>query len=328
MAHTAPPPKDLGKNSRKTGSYFPRDAAVVSAAARHQRTITRGELLALGLDDEAIRRRVRSGRLFRAHHGVYSVGSPPMNPLERASAAVLACGRGAALSHGSAMTLWGFWRRWDEPFEVTTIMDRRRRGIKIHRSTTLTMRDVRTQHGVRVTSPARTVFDMTPRLNDKRLKQTLSNALHSHYLTQSQLEELLARHAQSPAARRIGPLIGLPGTPPRSGWEYDFPAFCEAQNLPAPVMGATVCGYVVDALFMEEKVIVELDSWEFHKDPIAFQTDRERDADTLSQGFVTLRITWERIERAAAREGARLRMILAERRASLAHAPNAVYTSS
>jgi hypothetical protein len=328
MARTPPPPRGLGKNSRKPGGYFPRDAAVVSTAARQQRNITRSQLLALGLDDEAIARRVRNGRLFRAHHGIYSVGSPPMTPLEHASAAVLACGKGAALSHGSAMTLWGFWRRWDEPFEVTTPGDRRRRSIKIHRSATLSRRDVRTQLGVRVTSPARTVFDMTPRLNDKQLKRTLSNAMHSPYLTQSQLEELLAGHPHSPAARRIGPLIGLPGTPPRSGWEYDFPAFCAAQNLPTPVMGAAVCGYVVDALFVEEKVIVELDSWEFHKDPIAFQTDRERDADTLSRGFVTLRITWERIERAAAREGARLRMILAKRRASLAHAPNAAYTSS
>jgi hypothetical protein len=211
------------------------------------------------------------------------------------------------------MTLWGFWKRWDEPFEVTTPGDRRRPGIRIHRSTTLSRHDVCTQRGVRVTSPARTVFDMTPRLNDKQLKRTLSRALHSPWLGESHLEELLARHPHDPASKRIGPLIGLPGTPPRSGWEYDFPAFCEAEGLPAPVMGATVCGYVVDALFVDQKVIVELDSWEFHKDPIAFQADRERDAETSSRRFLTVRITWERIALAPEREGARLRMILARR---------------
>lgn len=283
-------------------------------AARQQRNITRPQLLALGLNDEAIRRRVMNGRLFRGHNGVYSLGAPPITPLERASAAALACGPGAALSHGSAMALWGFWKRWDEPFEVTTPGDRRRPGIRVHRSSTLSWRDVCKQHGIRVTSPARTVFDMTPRLNDKQLKSTLSNALHSPWLRESHLEELLARQPHAPAAKLIAPLIGLPGTPPRAGWEYDFPAFCQAHGLPAPVMGEIVCGYVVDALFVEEKVIVELDSVAFHQDPIAFQADRERDAETLSHGFVTVRITWERIERTPAREGSRLRRVLAARR--------------
>jgi very-short-patch-repair endonuclease len=82
-------------------------------------------------------------------------------------------------------------------------------------------------------------------------------------------------------------------------------------------MGAVVCGYVVDALFVEEKLIVELDSWEFHRDAIAFQTDRERDAVALASGFATLRITWERIKRAPGLEAARLRKIVAQRRAGL-----------
>ena len=71
-------------------------------------------------------------------------------------------------------------------------------------------------------------------------------------------------------------MLGLPGTPTRSGWEDDFPSFCATHGLPAPVMGAPVCGYIVDALFVAERVIVELDSKEFHMDPIAFETDRER----------------------------------------------------
>jgi hypothetical protein len=155
---------------------------------------------------------------------------------------------------------------------------------------------------------------MAPRLNDNQLKQTLSRALHSPWLAESQLAELLSRHGHRPGARRIASLIGLPGTPPRAGWEYDFPAFCEAHGLPVPVIGAIVCGFTVDALFVDEKLIVELDSVQFHKDPIAFETDRERDAETLAAGFATLRITWERIELAPGREGMRLHKILARRR--------------
>jgi very-short-patch-repair endonuclease len=82
-------------------------------------------------------------------------------------------------------------------------------------------------------------------------------------------------------------------------------------------MGARVHGYLVDALFVAERLIVELDSWEFHQGAIAFQTDRERDAETLAGGFVTVRITWPRIHQAPHREATRLRAMLA------AHAPKA-----
>jgi hypothetical protein len=63
-------------------------------------------------------------------------------------------------------------------------------------------------------------------------------------------------------------------------------------------------------------VIVELDSWGFHKGKIAFETDRDRDADTLAYGHLTVRATWERIEQRPQREADRLRVILARARPS------------
>jgi hypothetical protein len=287
------------------------DAAIAALAAKRYGNVTRRQLLDLGLDNNAIVYRVKIGRLHRVHRGVYGVGRRPVTPLERASAAVLACGPRAVLSHGSAMALWGFWKRWEQPFEVTVPGDRRPSGIVAHRSATVAWRDLTTQLGIRVTSPARTVFDISPRLTDQALKRTVNSALHSRWLGESQLAELLTRLAYLPPARRIAPLIGRDGTPERSGWEDDFPAFCRTSGLPEPIMGAIVCGYTVDALFPAQRVIVELDSWEFHKDRIAFENDRERDADTLAHGYVTLRITWERIHQAPEQEAGRLRAILA-----------------
>jgi len=77
---------------------------------------------------------------------------------------------------------------------------------------------------------------------------------------------------------------------------------------------AVVCGYEVDALFREEKVIVELDGWNFHWSRFSFESDRDRDADTAAAGFLTVRITWERIEQQPQREARRLQAILARRR--------------
>ncbi len=77
------------------------------------------QLLGLGLSAREIDYRVRTGRLWRVHHGVYCVGRPPVTPHERAMAAVLACGRGAALSHRPGGALWEVGLRWPELMEVT-----------------------------------------------------------------------------------------------------------------------------------------------------------------------------------------------------------------
>ncbi len=56
---------------------------------------------------------------------------------------------------------------------------------------------------------------------------------------------------------------------------------------------------------------MELDSWEFHMDRIAFETDRERDAETLALGYRTIRITWPRLKARPIEEARRLHKILA-----------------
>ncbi len=88
--------------------------------------------------------------------------------------------------------------------------------------------------------------------------------------------------------------------------------------MPAPITNTGVHGYEADALFPDERVIVELDGAEFHLDRDAFESDRDRDAALLAAGYVTVRITWERLTERPAREAARLRKILDARRRQVA----------
>lgn len=80
------------------------------------------------------------------------------------------------------------------------------------------------------------------------------------------------------------------------------------------MVNARVAGYEVDALFPAEGVIVELDSWAHHRARASFESDRNRDADTLAAGLVTVRITWRRFTRTPRAEAKRLEAILAARR--------------
>lgn len=287
---------------------------IAQIASRQFGNITRQQLLALGVGGGAISYWVTSGRLYRVHSGVYSVGRPPITPLERAAAAVLACGPRAALSHASAMALWGFWKRWEFPLQVTVAGDRRPKGIITHRRVGLLRRDIRTRDGIRVTSPACTLLDCAPRMTRKSLTRRVNEARRAELLTLEALADVVARFRFHPGAALLKPFVASTQAPTRSGFEDDFLEFCQRYGLPTPVLNTVVAGHEVDALFVEEQVIVELDSWDWHSSRDSFEGDRNRDADTLLADHPTVRITDERFENQPEEEAARLHAILARRR--------------
>ena len=287
------------------------DKAIAALALRQHGYVRRCQLLQLGLTARAIEYRVEVGQLIPVHAGVYAVGHLPLSYEARAHAAVLACGDGAILSHGSAAALWNYTKDWPTRFEVIATYDRRRRGIRAHRCKTLTRRDITRQRGVPVTSPARTVFDMTPRLKtDKALTRFVNDARLTRTLHLGDLAELLVRHPRHPSTERLTPFLEPRGGPTRSEFEDRFTAFAREYGLPAPLVNTDVLGYEVDALFPEQRVIVELDGWDYHSDRATFESDRDKDAELLAAGYRTVRMTWERLETMPAREAKRLHKIL------------------
>ena len=293
----------------------PVDRQIATIARRQQINVTRDQLLGLGLDKNAITYRLGAGRLYLVFPRVYSVGRPPNTPLERASAAVLACGKGALLSHIAALALWGFIEDWPEGFDVTTSTNRRPAGITVHRSTALTRRDKRRCQGIPVTSPARSLLDAAPHLPRQELKRAVNDALHSPFLKRSQLADVRHRNPRHPGAKFLAEFVETTDGPTRSGWEDMFLPFCERFGLPRPRINTKVLGYEADSYFEAERLIVELDSWEFHRDREAFERDRDRDADMLMAQIATVRVTWDRLTNRPAKEAARLQKILAQRRA-------------
>jgi very-short-patch-repair endonuclease len=290
-------------------SVRPIDESIDRLAARQRGYVTRGQLLDAGLGREAIKYRLTNGRLIPIHTGVYAVGHAPLAGVDRAYAALLACGPGALLSHSTAACVWGLDHRWPTPFEVIVENARRRPGIKIHRAT-ITRKDVRRHHGIRVTSPARTVLDIAPRLTDNALARAVNDLRLERFLRIPDLAEVTARLPRHPGACRVRAFTDNPTGPTRSEFEDAFAAFTDAHGLPRPEFNTRVAGYEVDALFTAQKVIVELDGWGYHRSKEAFERDRERDATTLVVGYRTIRITWERMTNRPHREAERLRRIL------------------
>ncbi len=212
------------------------------------------------------------------------------------------------------MVLWGFWKHWDQPFEVTVVVDRRPVGIRVHRCSTLLRRDVSTHHGIRVTSPARTILDMAPQLKPKALTRLINDGRNAKLLTLDDLAEVVDRNPSHAGAPLLRPDLDNPQNPTRSGGEDDFPAFCRRFGLPTPLINTIVHGFEVDAYFPDERLIVELDGWPYHRSRASFEDDRDRDATLLMHGIPTVRITYTRLDHKAERESARLDSILRQRR--------------
>src|SRR4051812_43422857 len=96
------------------------DVRATRLAGEQWGVISWAQLRACGLSKAGIGRRVNAERLHPLHPAVYGLIPPAALAREgRWFAAVMACGKGAALSHRTAAALWELLDDWPGPPEVT-----------------------------------------------------------------------------------------------------------------------------------------------------------------------------------------------------------------
>ncbi|MGI8863924.1 MAG: DUF559 domain-containing protein [Solirubrobacteraceae bacterium] len=263
--------------------------------------VTRQQLLACGLTTDAIDRRRKRGWLRVLHRGVYAVGHIALPELGRETAAVLACGDGALLSHHSATALWGLTPARGAEADIDVTVPGRnpgfRRGIRIHRVAALDRRDIRRHRGLPVVAPARALLDAAPELAMRELERALGEALAQSRLTEAELADALARHPRwrgLPALRRLLQTARDPAIT-RSEAEARFLALVGRAGLCRPGVNVPIGPYVVDFLWRAEQVIVEIDGFSFHRTRRSFEADRRRDVELRAAGYTVLRFTWRQL---------------------------------
>ncbi len=161
---------------------------------------------ALGLTGAAVRHRARTARLHRVHRGVYSLVPPKLLTREgRYLAAVLACGPGAVLSHRSAAALHGL-RDWGHTMIEVTVPGRSNRhhdGILVHRSTTLTDKDVTVENRIPCTTVARTQLDLAEVVTRRQLERAFDQAEVMEVFDVRALNDQIERNPTRPAAKIV-----------------------------------------------------------------------------------------------------------------------------
>lgn len=258
-------------------------------------------------------RGVASGNLHRMHRGVYTVGHRAVSRNTVLRAALLACGEGAVISHGTAA---GLHRLWDKPphlIDVTVPVEAGRKiaGVRCRRCRYPQPEEVEVVQGVAVTTVARTLVDLAGVVGLPTLRKSVGRAAIRKTLDVQAID--LAIHN---AKRRRG-LGSLEQTlvPYRTkeGNAVDVRSDFETLVLPdlleigllRPSCNAWLHidgeRFLVDFLWEKQRVVVETDGRETHETPDAFQKDRRRDQFLASAGYRVLRVTWHQIryERAA-----------------------------
>jgi very-short-patch-repair endonuclease len=215
-------------------------------------------------------------------------------------AGVLACGPDAVLSHASAAALWELRASAAVTFDVTVPGAggrRKRKGLRIHRARDLADQTA-THDGIPVTTPARTILDLAATLQTRPLERLLDQAENARLTDVAALDALARAHPGHRGASKLLAALDThaPGsTLTRSTLEELFVQLCRDHGLPRPEVNSDRTGVEVDFLFPEQRLIVETDSWRFHRGRHAFENDRHRDQVHTVLGYRTLRFTHDQL---------------------------------
>ncbi|MHB1168587.1 MAG: type IV toxin-antitoxin system AbiEi family antitoxin domain-containing protein [Longimicrobiales bacterium] len=278
------------------------DAMIAELAERQHGVVSRAQLLAAGLGAHLIDYRVNQGRLHRLYRSVYRVG-PIRSAYAGEMAVVLACGEGAFISHDSSERLWRLPRA-NAPSAVHVTVENRflRLGpaVAVHRTRVLGADERTSRFGIPVTTVARTIIDLAGTRDARELERMVAAAERSGLLELGVLRALLHAQPRRPGSRVLRQVIGEDGTPmmTRSEAEDRFVTLVRDSGLHLPEANVVIRGYEVDCLWRRERVIVEIDGFEFHSSRDSFERDRARDATLTAAGYRVMRVTWRQITRA------------------------------
>ncbi len=264
----------------------PRDRIERLASSTHG-VVNRAQLLAAGLTEAQIKRRLRSGELLQEYRGVYRVGHRAPSVEARYLAAVWACGSGALLSGRAAGHLLGIIAIPPSMPEVTAPTERRVSGVKTHRNRTPIEATI--CRGIPVTTPARTLVDLSSVLAVSDLARACHEAGIRYGTAPGEVEAILGARRGAKRLRRV--LLGDEHVS-LSALESRFLALMRREGLPLPVTNRPAGGRYVDCRWVGKRLTVELDGYRYHSSRHAWELDRRREREAYARGDDFRRYTY------------------------------------
>jgi very-short-patch-repair endonuclease len=264
--------------------------------------VTTKQLQELGLTQSAIVNRVGGDRHRRVRKGVLLSPSVAASFETRVLAAVMAGGDLAFGSHESAARIHQQPLPCAAAIEVTTDLERRPRlrGVKVHRSGLILPEDVCIIDGIRVSTPARTIVDLSGRYDSRVIGRMIDDALRRHLTSMAELYEATQRLKSAPgrSQKTMRTLLLR-----RDGSSEEHESILEdfvfdslrRFKLPIPIAQykVTIEGRDrrIDFCYAEERVALEPKGFGPHSSRQAFDEDALRGNELRLAGFQVLEFT-------------------------------------
>lgn len=281
--------------------------AIAAVAAQQHGVVSRQQLRQLGLTDRTITQRAKSGRLHPVGRGVFSVGHGRIGRHGQMLAAVLACGRWAVVSHGTAAELLGLWDKKGAAVDLIAAgqSGRRVHGIRGHFVPMPEDDEVDVWNGVPCTTASRTLVDLAGVLSEKSLRRLVEQAATLRLLDLQAVDRALQRGRRRGAPGLRAVLADwrtedeqLPRL--RSPLEARLFAALNRAGLPLPQCNVRLLvdghRFEIDFLWQVQRLVIETDGQLSHHTTAAFHRDRFRDQVLAAAGYRTARVTWDQME--------------------------------
>lgn len=234
---------------------------------------------------------------------MYAVGHVALPPYARELAAVLTCGPQAFLSHGAAAALWGMQQMTSDEIDVTVLARNpgTRRGVRIHRVSSLHPTDQTTREGIPLTSPGRTLVDLAAVLTARQLERAFDEGRIKGVIGPKALAAALERYPRRRGSTILAELAAASAgttktTKTESPPEEMFLAALRRARLPLPETNARIGRYTVDFYWRAQGVVVEIDGYGFHNTRSAFERDHSKDRELRRRELIPLRYTSRQVE--------------------------------
>jgi len=283
------------------------DRLIAELAARQHNAFTRVQALDGGMAATTVRRRVRSGRWGAPLPGVYTIAGAPPTWLHHVWCAYLAAGPTAVVTHESALHLHGLHLQPRHPITLTVSHGghHRLRGVFVHQIDDLRPHRVTEVAGLPVSTPERAVVEVAATLGRRRLADVLDEAVAARRTSYGKVAACLQEVARprKPGVATLGRVLDErsegPGAP-ASALERDLAAALRAGGLPAPVRQHPLPGRgaiegLVDAAYVDARLILEADGRRWHTRIRDLKKDHDRDTEAARVGWQTLRLLYEEI---------------------------------